>query len=796
MTTLLVATLQVSTVLLVTLGVAWLLRGRAASLKHAVIATGMACAAVVPLMSAALPAWMPRWSVLPAAIDLARTTADPPAPARAPPSTYPASTEPTTGSDESEAVLPPARDAAAEAPTAVTGAVSRAHLPGSVAGPSGVLEIILAAYVAGVVAALALLALGLLQVRWLASRAEPLNDQVWQRHLAAVSRAYGVRRAVTLKRSSHACLLATCGLLRPQLLLPADAGSWPAERIQVVLLHELAHIRRNDWFTQLLAGVFRAIHWFNPLAWLACRRLRQESEVACDDAALGQGCGQTQYAGQLLALARAMARPPILLGPAPSMARRSTLRRRVASVLDPAVVRAGASRASVAWVGLALLIVTCFVAACNGARDASVEAAVMPDATAMAPAPDAGTMVAGPAPDTTSGTASETAPTAQGPVATVASIAPGRLNQSPRQVVADILELVRDALADESTASLDTLTYPITGLNHVQRHALAVVNDDGRNPAAFAANCVEIVNALINTANLASNIATRPRGAQLPPASFAPLAAALRARSAELSAALMPVSAGAEPVSSTAGHRAAISALTLAQTARQEASVIGRNPDNWMLTELATLERAASSVVSDDGTNQSALSLKLHALNSSIQSTTRQASQIARRPDAPAETRNSVAGLASSLQEVSMRLESAMSPALHSIAPGDTLASILARVAAEVPGLQLATLRREDGMLIASFGGRGPAPLSVLIEEAPTDVEAMQREDRSVISTPATGMLQQRNGMRLHTWGGEGDGSGYRVLTRLGRRVVNVSAPPELSQFVLPVLDSIARQLR
>jgi hypothetical protein len=363
-------------------------------------------------------------------------------------------------------------------------------------------------------------------------------------------------------------------------------------------------------------------------------------------------------------------------------------------------------------------------------------------------------------------------------------------------VVADILDLVRSALADESTASLDTLTYPITGLNHLQRHALAVVNDDGRDPAAFADNCVQIVNALIITSNLAANMATRPRGAQVSPTDFAPLAAALHAKSVELANALMPVPAGAQPVSSTPGHRAASSALALAQAARQEASIIGRNPNNWLVTELDTLERAASSVVNDDGAQRGAMTLKLHVLGSSIRSTARQAAQIARRPDAPAETRNATAGLASSLQVVSTRLESALSPTLHSVVPGDTVSSILARVAVEVPGLQLATLRREDGVLIASFGGPGPAPLTVLIDEAPTEVEAMQREDRSVISTPATGQVQQREGLRLHAWGGEGDGSGYRVLTRLGTRVVNVSAPPELSRLVLPVLDSIAGQLR
>jgi hypothetical protein len=56
--------------------------------------------------------------------------------------------------------------------------------------------------------------------------------------------------------------------------------------------------------------------------------------------------------------------------------------------------------------------------------------------------------------------------------------------------------------------------------------------------------------------------------------------------------------------------------------------------------------------------------------------------------------------------------------------------------------------------------------------------------------------MAEHNGMRLSSWGGEGEDSGYRVQARVGARVVNVSAPPELSRFVLPILDRIVAQLR
>ena len=97
---------------------------------------------------------------------------------------------------------------------------------------------------------------------------------------------YGLRRHVALLQTHASDLLATWGLLRPSVLLPAHAREWSDDRIRIVLCHELAHIRRNDWFVQIAAEALRSLFWFNPLIWIACTRLRRESEQACDDVVL------------------------------------------------------------------------------------------------------------------------------------------------------------------------------------------------------------------------------------------------------------------------------------------------------------------------------------------------------------------------------------------------------------------------------------------------------------------------------------------------------------------------------
>ena len=137
------------------------------------------------------------------------------------------------------------------------------------------------------------------------------------------------------------------GIVRPSVLMPADADAWPSERLRIVLLHELAHVKRRDCLTHMLAQISCALYWFNPLAWMAARHLRTERERACDDLVLAAGTRGPDYADQLLEIARAMrsGRFPALFGGASlAMAQRSQLEGRLMAILDPTVPRSAVSR--------------------------------------------------------------------------------------------------------------------------------------------------------------------------------------------------------------------------------------------------------------------------------------------------------------------------------------------------------------------------------------------------------------------------------------------------------------------
>ena len=92
----------------------------------------------------------------------------------------------------------------------------------------------------------------------------------------------------------------TWGVLYPKVLLPEESEQWPEDRRSVVLLHELAHAQRWDYLTHLITRLVCALYWFNPLVWLAARRMIAERERACDDIVLRHGAEPADYAEQVL----------------------------------------------------------------------------------------------------------------------------------------------------------------------------------------------------------------------------------------------------------------------------------------------------------------------------------------------------------------------------------------------------------------------------------------------------------------------------------------------------------------
>lgn len=143
---------------------------------------------------------------------------------------------------------------------------------------------------------------------WIVGRrrreARPVRGARWRARVADAARAIGVDVPVRLYAHERVATPMTWGCLRPSILLPADHERWSEGRCESVLLHELAHVRRRDWWMQLAVLAVQSALWFHPLVWLAGRRLLVERELACDEEVVRAGARRSDYAGHLLALAR------------------------------------------------------------------------------------------------------------------------------------------------------------------------------------------------------------------------------------------------------------------------------------------------------------------------------------------------------------------------------------------------------------------------------------------------------------------------------------------------------------
>jgi beta-lactamase regulating signal transducer with metallopeptidase domain len=303
-------------VLLAALAATGLMRRSSASARHLVWLAALAALLLLPLARS----FVPEWRVLPLP-------------------TVPVSSAPALAS------APASIDHSSES------AVSSASAPASTAAVPAQrwwvsmdwVRLALMVWAAGVLLFGLRLAYGVARIRWIERRATELTDDEWVTLTDGLARRLRLGRIVRLLREPAATVPMTWGVFHPVVLLPAESDGWGAERRRVVLAHELAHVGRWDAATQWIAHVALVVFWFNPLVWVAARKLREEREHACDDAVLAIGTRAADYADHLLDIVRKLGSSS---GPTPAlaMARRSQFEGRLLAILDNAVRRNGVSR--------------------------------------------------------------------------------------------------------------------------------------------------------------------------------------------------------------------------------------------------------------------------------------------------------------------------------------------------------------------------------------------------------------------------------------------------------------------
>jgi len=111
----------------------------------------------------------------------------------------------------------------------------------------------------------------------------------WAEKVTLFSKKLKIEKVVELLQSGYVKVPVVVGHLKPVILIPVGLlAGLPAEQVEAILLHELAHIRRNDYFVNFLQNITETVFFFNPgLLWISSI-LREERENCCDDIALEQ----------------------------------------------------------------------------------------------------------------------------------------------------------------------------------------------------------------------------------------------------------------------------------------------------------------------------------------------------------------------------------------------------------------------------------------------------------------------------------------------------------------------------
>ena len=134
-----------------------------------------------------------------------------------------------------------------------------------------------------------------------------------------------------------------CGLFRPAIFLPPAWSTWAPTRLGAILVHELAHVRRRDAWSNAAAQAACALLWFDPMVWAARSFLFREAEFSCDEEVLSRGIQGTDYASTIIAILRMGG---AFLRPSRSALGRSSgiLKERVAWILAHGPRRNGSTR--------------------------------------------------------------------------------------------------------------------------------------------------------------------------------------------------------------------------------------------------------------------------------------------------------------------------------------------------------------------------------------------------------------------------------------------------------------------
>jgi beta-lactamase regulating signal transducer with metallopeptidase domain len=184
----------------------------------------------------------------------------------------------------------------------------------------------------------------------------------WKEKINELIRIIGIRKPIRLLESGVVKVPVVIGVMKPVILLPLGLlAQLPADEIEAILLHELAHIKRRDYFMNLLQSFVETVFFFNPaIMWLSSM-IRDERENCCDDIAISITNSKTKFINALIAFQEYnFSTAPYAVG---FPGKKNQLLNRVKRIITDRNKTLNATEKSLLTFGMSILILFSFVAA-------------------------------------------------------------------------------------------------------------------------------------------------------------------------------------------------------------------------------------------------------------------------------------------------------------------------------------------------------------------------------------------------------------------------------------------------
>ncbi len=159
-------------------------------------------------------------------------------------------------------------------------------------------------YFTGILVQASIILAGLYQLRLFRAKSKLWTDKVWEERLQILCKRLNIEKEVKLHLAERVFSPFTAGFIKPMIIFPiAMLNRLSPEQVEAILLHELGHIKRNDYILNIFHKIVETILFFNPFMWLLSKAIRQEREFACDDLVMEFTKDTNQYARALLHIA-------------------------------------------------------------------------------------------------------------------------------------------------------------------------------------------------------------------------------------------------------------------------------------------------------------------------------------------------------------------------------------------------------------------------------------------------------------------------------------------------------------